>query len=92
MFGALGAARNSAWMSFLPRATVEACITEEFGLRNPIGTDAGTRELRKADLMHNHEQPDIEVDPRTYEVRAAGNLLTCDPASERPMAQRYFLF
>ena len=92
MFGALGAARNSTCMSFLSRAAVEAGIPEEIGLRNQIGTVAGTRELRKADLIHNHYQPDIEVDPRTYEVRADGNLLTCDPVSELPMAQRYFLF
>ncbi len=92
MFGALGAARNSTCMSFLSRAAVDAGVPETLGLRNQIGTSQKTRELRKADMIHNDYEPRIEVDARTYEVRADGELLTCEPASELPMAQRYFLF
>ena len=51
-----------------------------------------TRRIGKADMVHNHATPNIEVDPQTYEVRADGVLLTCEPATELPMAQRYFLF
>ena len=92
MFGALGGARNSTCMSFLSKAAIAAGVHESIGLRNMIGKAEGTRDLRKADLVHNDYQPNIEVDPRTYEVRADGELLTCEPATELPMAQRYFLF
>ncbi|MEO1915843.1 MAG: urease subunit alpha, partial [Myxococcales bacterium] len=92
MFGALGGARNSTCMSFLSKAAIDAGVPEQIGLRNQIGTVFATRELRKADLVHNNYQPTIEVDPRTYEVRADGELLTCEPAAELPLAQRYFLF
>ena len=53
---------------------------------------AKTRTISKADMVHNDYCPDIEVDPETYEVRADGELLTCEPAEELPMAQRYFMF
>jgi len=92
MFGSLGAARNATCMSFLSQAAVDAGVAEQIGLRNLIGTTRGTRTLRKADLIHNDYQPKIEVDARTYEVRADGELLTCEPAHVLPMAQRYFLF
>jgi urease subunit alpha len=52
----------------------------------------GTRTIKKADLIHNGALPKIEVDPQTYEVRADGKLLTCEPATVLPLAQRYFLF
>ena len=92
MFGALGGARNATCMSFLSQAAIDAGVPEQIGLQNQIGAVRGTREIGKADLIHNRYQPKIEVDPRTYEVRADGELLTCEPASELPMAQRYFLF
>jgi urease subunit alpha len=92
MFGALGAARNATCMSFLSRAAVGAGLPERLGLRNLIGTVRGTRTISKADLVHNAYRPTIEVDPRTYQVRADGELLTCEPARELPLAQRYFLF
>jgi urease subunit alpha len=92
MFGALGGARNATCMTFLSKVAVEAGVPEKIALRNKIGIVEGCRAVRKADLIHNDYRPDIEVDPRTYEVRADGELLTCEPASELPMAQRYFLF
>ena len=92
MFGALGAARNATCMSFVSRAAAEAGLPERLGLQNLIGIVRGTRAIGKRDLIHNAYQPRIDVDARTYEVRADGELLTCEPARELPLAQRYFLF
>jgi urease subunit alpha len=92
MFAAFGAARNATCMSFLSRAALEAGVPQRLGLRNRIGAVSGTRGIGKADLVHNDYRPRIEVDPRTYEVRADGALLTCEPALELPLTQRYFLF
>jgi len=61
-------------------------------LRKRLVAVSGTRKLRKRDLVLNDYLPHIEVDPQTYEVRADGELLTCEPASVLPLAQRYFLF
>ncbi len=79
-------------MTFLSRAAQDAGIAQELGLRSVIGVVKGCRSVRKADMVLNDYQPRIEVDPQTYEVRADGQLLTCEPASVLPMAQRYFLF
>ena len=92
MFGALGKARNATCMSFLAQAAVAAGVPEAIMLDNLIGTVRGTREVKKADMRLNDYQPTIEVDSRTYEVRADGELLTCDPAAVLPMSQLYFLF
>jgi urease subunit alpha len=62
------------------------------GLAKPLEAVRHTRRVRKADMVHNAWQPLIEVDPETYEVRADGELLTCEPAQVLPLAQRYFLF
>ena len=62
------------------------------GLRKPLEAVKNTRTIGKNDMMHNDGTPQIEVDPETYEVRADGELLVCEPASVLPMAQRYFLF
>ena len=61
-------------------------------IRGKIKSVENTRKITKADMVHNSGTPHIEVDPQTYEVRADGVLLTCEPATELPMAQRYFLF
>ena len=92
MFGALGGARNATCMSFLSTSAITAGIPERLALRNLIGGVRGTRNVTKADLVLNDYRPQIEVDARTYEVRADGELLTCEPATVLPMAQRYFLF
>ncbi|MEX2481586.1 MAG: urease subunit alpha, partial [Gammaproteobacteria bacterium] len=73
-------------------AAIAAGIPQRLGLGNLIGGVRGTRRVSKADLVLNDYRPRIEVDSRTYEVRADGELLTCEPAAELPMAQRYFLF
>ncbi|MGE7991565.1 urease subunit alpha [Pseudomonas sp. NPDC089554] len=92
MFGALGAARHATRMTFLSQAAMDRGLSEELGLRSLIGVAQGCRRVRKADMVHNTLQPVIEVDAQTYQVRADGELLVCEPASELPLAQRYFLF
>ncbi|QVM93359.1 urease subunit alpha [Pseudomonas entomophila] len=92
MFGALGAARHATRMTFLPQAAMDRGLAEELNLRSLIGVAHGCRRVRKADMIHNTLQPLIEVDAQTYQVRADGELLVCEPARELPLAQRYFLF
>jgi urease subunit alpha len=92
MFGALGKARNATCMTFTSQAACQAGIADTLRLDNLIGTVRGTRQIKKADMRLNDYQPNIEVDPRTYEVRADGELLTCEPATVLPLAQLYFLF
>ncbi len=92
MFGAFGGARASTRMTFLSQAAHEAGIPGQLGLKSLLGVVRDCRNLRKAHMRLNDALPEIEVDPQTYEVRADGELLTCEPAAELPMAQRYFLF
>ena len=92
MFGALGGARAATRMTFVSRAALERGVPEKLGLRSLIGEVRGCRGLRKSDMRLNDALPVIEVDPQTYEVRADGELLVCEPAEVLPMAQRYFLF
>ncbi len=90
MFGALGRACQSAAVTFVSRAGVEAGCGE--GLAKAMIPVEGTRGIGKRDMRLNDATPHIEVDPETYEVRADGQLLTCAAAGELPLAQRYFLF
>ncbi len=92
MFGALGGARHATSLSFLSRAAMEAGVAEELRLQKNIGVVQGCRNIGKKDMILNDYLPEIEVDSQTYEVRADGELLTCEPATVLPMAQRYFLF
>ncbi|MDD2047491.1 urease subunit alpha [Pseudomonas putida] len=92
MFGALGAARNATRMTFLSQSAHERGVHQQLGLRSLIGVVDGCRTVRKGDMVHNGLLPLIEVDSQTYEVRANGELLVCEPATVLPMAQRYFLF
>jgi urease subunit alpha len=92
MFGALGQARNATTMTFMSQASVYAGIAGQLGLRNLIGEAQSCRTVKKANMVHNNWQPAIDVDPQTYQVRADGELLVCEPAEALPMAQRYFLF
>ncbi len=92
MFGALGGARSATSVSFVSGAGLETGMAEQLGLAKRLVAVNNTRGVRKADLIHNGYQPKIEVDPQTYEVRADGELLTCEPAEVLPLAQRYFLF
>jgi urease subunit alpha len=92
MFGALGGARHATSISFVSKAAHDNDIARRLGLRKRVVPVKDTRSVRKADLIHNSYQPKIEVDSQTYEVRADGQLLTCEPAQVLPLAQRYFLF
>lgn len=92
MFGALGKAKHATTMTFLSQAGHQAGIHEQLGLQGLIGVVKNCRSITKANMVLNDYQPVIEVDSQTYEVRADGELLVCDPAVELPLAQRYFLF
>jgi urease subunit alpha len=92
MFGALGQAACSTALTFVSQAAIEAGVGRQLALRKTLSAVRGTRSIRKRDLILNDYQPRIEVDPQTYEVRADGELLTCEPATVLPLAQRYFLF
>jgi urease subunit alpha len=92
MFGSFGRAASATSIAFVSKAALEADIGGKLGLARPLSAVRGTRTLRKRDLILNDYQPLIEVDPQTYEVRADGQLLTCEPATVLPLAQRYFLF
>ena len=92
MFGALGGARNATSVTFMSQLGLENEIAQQLGLRNQVSAVRNTRNIGKKDLIHNGYQPDIEVDSQTYQVKADGELLTCEPAEILPLAQRYFLF
>ena len=92
MFGAYGGARLATRMTFLSQAGLDAGIPEQLGLKSLISAVKGCRTVTKKDMIHNSYQPKIDVDAQTYEVRADGELLSCEPAEVLPLAQRYFLF
>ncbi|MFV0302517.1 MAG: urease subunit alpha [Paracoccus sp. (in: a-proteobacteria)] len=90
MFGALGRAAQSAAVHFVSAAGIEAGATD--GLGKAAIAVQGTRGVTKRDMRLNDATPEIEINPETYEVRADGRLITCEPATELPLAQRYFLY
>jgi urease subunit alpha len=92
MFGSFGKAVASTSLTFVSKAAMEAGIAQRLGLEKKSVAVENCRRIGKADMIHNHATPKIEVDPETYEVRADGVLLNCEPAATLPMAQRYFLF
>ena len=92
MFGAFGGAVAATSLTFLSQAAIDAGVPEKVGMRKTPAAVRNCRSVGKADMVHNTAMPVIEVDPETYEVRADGQLLTCEPAHVLPMAQRYFLF
>jgi urease subunit alpha len=91
MFGAFGGGLKKS-LTFVSQAALDDGIGERLGLNKPLIAVRDTRRLRKRDMIHNGATPHMEVDPETYEVRADGQLLVCEPALVLPMAQRYFLF
>jgi urease subunit alpha len=92
MFGAFGKAVAAGSLSFVSQAALEAGVGGRLGLSRRLVAVSGMRRLRKQDMVLNGYAPKMEVDPETYEVRADGLLLSCEPADVLPMAQRYFLF
>ena len=92
MFGAFGRAMQASSVTFVSAKAMELEVGRQLGLHRELIAVQGTRTVGKKDMIHNDATPHIEVDPETYEVRADGQLLTCEPAEVLPMAQRYFLF
>ena len=92
MFGSYGGARAATSLSFLSAAALASGVADRLGLRKTVSAVRGCRSVGKADMVHNAYAPRMQIDAQTYEVRADGQLLACEPASVLPMAQRYFLF
>ena len=92
MFASYGGSRHATSLTFISQAAAEAGVPETLGLKKQIAVVKGCRDVQKTDLIHNGYLPNIEVDPQTYQVKADGVLLWCEPADVLPMAQRYFLF
>ncbi len=93
MFGAFGRSLTESAVTFVSRASMEADVARAYGLSRTLLAVGNTRAgISKSAMIHNSLTPEIEVDPETYEVRADGALLTCEPAESLPMAQRYFLY
>jgi urease subunit alpha len=91
MFGSFGKALRTS-MTFISKAALKSSALQKLNLARPLEIVKNTRKLKKKDMVHNNWQPKIEVDAETYEVRADGELLECEPAETLPLAQRYFLF
>ncbi len=91
-FGAFGGALAKGSLTFVSQAGLKAGVGERFGLQKTTVAVQGCRGVTKANMVHNSYLPRMEIDPQRYTVRADGVLLTCEPASQLPMAQRYFLF
>jgi urease subunit alpha len=92
MFASFGGAMTATSLTFLSQVAMENNIAQQLGLNKKIAAVRNTRNLTKAAMKLNDLTPMMEVNPETYEVRANGELLTCEPATLLPMAQRYFLF
>ena len=92
MFGGFGGAIAAISLTFISQAALEEGVPDQMDLQKNAIAISNTRHLSKADMKLNDALPKMEVDSETYEVRADGELLTCEPATVLPMAQRYFLF
>jgi urease subunit alpha len=92
MFAALGGALTSTSVSFISEVANRSGLREQLGLRKATLAVRGIREKKKAHMIHNSALPHIEVNPQSYEVRADGELLSCEPAKILPLAQKFFLF
>ena len=91
MFGAFGKALNSS-VTFVSKAALKNPALAKLKLAKPLVAVKNVRKVGKKDMIHNSWQPKISVDPETYQVRADGELLVCEPAKSLPLTQRYFLF
>jgi len=92
MFGSYGGAIARTSLSFVSQAALAAGVGAQYGLAKHLAAVKGCRSVQKRHMVHNHLAPVMEIDAQTYQVRADGQLLTCQPATVLPMAQRYFLF
>ncbi|MCB9641351.1 MAG: urease subunit alpha [Myxococcales bacterium] len=92
MFGGFGHAGAATSVTFASQASINNGLREKLGLFRRLEACSNCRDVTKNDMIHNSYMPVISVDPQTYEVKADGQILTCDPATELPLAQRYSLF
>ncbi len=92
MFGSYGGAKNNTAFTFISQVAMDRFLPDRLQLQKQTLAVSGTRTVSKRDMKLNDALPRMEVNPETYEVRADGELLTCEPATVLPMAQRYFLF
>ncbi|MCU7371961.1 urease subunit alpha [Paucibacter sp. O1-1] len=92
MFGSFGGAVAQGSLTFVSQSALDSGVAAGYGLKKTLSAVRGCRTVRKTDMVHNAYLPTMQIDAQTYEVRADGQLLTCEPARELPMAQRYFLF
>ncbi len=92
MFASFGRAVHASAVTFVSAAAMDEGIDDALGLDKAVMAVENTRKIGKRDMVLNDATPEVEVDPETYEVRANGELLTCEPATELPMAQRYFMY
>jgi urease subunit alpha len=92
MFGSFGRSLHKSSLTFLPQIAIANGAAERYGLQKQIAVSKNIRSVQKRHMIHNDYAPKMEIDAQTYQVRADGQLLTCEPARSLPMAQRYFLF
>jgi urease subunit alpha len=92
MFGSFGGALALGSLSFVSQAALASGVAAGYGLRKTVAAVRGNRSVTKKDMVHNHYLPQMQIDAQTYQVRADGQLLGCEPATVLPLAQRYFLF
>jgi urease subunit alpha len=92
MFGVYGTALHQTCVTFVSKASLEKEIIAKYGLKKKVLPVSNCRTVSKKDLIHNNATPEIEVNPENYEVKVNGKLITCEPVSVVPLAQRYFLF
>ena len=92
MFGAFGKALHKTCITFVSKISIENKTIEKYELNKIILPVENCRNIGKKDLIHNDKTPNIEVNPETYEVKVDGEKITCEPAKELPLTQRYFLF
>jgi urease subunit alpha len=92
MFGSFGRLVGATSLTFVSHSALEDELGDQLGLHKRLAAVRGCRKITKADMVHNAYLPVMEIDAQTYRVRADGQLLTCDPATLLPLAQKYFLF
>jgi urease subunit alpha len=92
MFGSFGRVLQATSLTFVSSIALKNEVGEQLGLKKRMSAVHGCRTVKKKDMVHNGYTPKMEIDAQTYRVRADGQLLTCDPATVLPMAQKYFLF
>jgi urease subunit alpha len=92
MFGSHGRLVQATSLTFVSQAAMRGELGDQLGLKKRLSAVHGCRQVKKQHMVHNAYLPKMEIDPQTYRVRADGQLLTCDPASVLPLAQKYFLF